>query len=173
VLEPEERHALLLATRQHAPDWYPLVLLYDRAGVRLGEATGLYIADVRFLTGTLRVARTLDERTGAPGLPKFGPRVVDLSPDLAAVLKQHIAGLKGAALAGGTILGPWLFPSRVGTPLNASGVRRALRRIARLAGLESVSPHDLRHTFGDTLAKTQSPQYVQQQLGHSSIQLHM
>jgi integrase len=169
VLELGERQALFLATRQHAADWYPLFLVYDRAGLRCGEGIGLHVDDVRFATGKLNVVRTLDERTGAEGPPKFGPRVVDLSPELAAVLKLHIAGLKRAALARGATPGPWLFASRDGGQLDASNVRRALRRVALKAGLGGVSPHDLRHTFGDVLARTQSPQYVQQQLGHRDV----
>jgi integrase len=169
VLELEERAALSLATRQHAPAWYPLLLVYDRAGLRCGEGIGLHVDDVRFATGKLNVVRTLDERTGAEGPPKFGPRVVDLSPELVAVLKLHVAGLKRAILAAGATPGPWLFPSRDGGPLDASNVRRVLRRVALKAGLGSVSPHDLRHTFGDVLARTQSAQYVQQQLGHRDV----
>jgi integrase len=169
VLELGERRALFLATRQHAADWYPLLLVYDRAGLRCGEGIGLHVDDVRFATGKLNVVRTLDERSGAEGPPKFGPRVVDLSPELAAVLKLHIAGLKRAALAAGGTLAPWLFPSRDGGPLDASNVRRVLRRVALKAGLGGVSPHDLRHTFGDTLARRETPQYVQQQLGHRDV----
>src|SRR5262249_20741698 len=78
-------------------------------------------------------------------------------------------GLEAAAEANGTTLGKWLFPSTVGTMLDASNIRRAFRRLSGLAGLESVSPHDLRHTFGSTLATRELPQYVQQQMGHRDI----
>ena len=34
-----------------------------------------------------------------------------------------------------------------------------------------MTPHDLRHTFGSTLATEELPQYVQQQMGHASVQI--
>ena len=58
-----------------------------------------------------------------------------------------------------------------GTPLEARNVRRALARFAQKAGLGHVTPHDLRHTFGSTLATEELPQYVQQQMGHASVQI--
>jgi integrase len=169
VLSPDERRALFGELRGDDRRWYALFAVYDRAGLRLGEGIGLHRDDVRVASLTLHVRRTLDERTGAEGPPKFGPRVVALSPELAAVLKQHSTNVKREALARGIALGPWLFASETGGPLDPSNVRRTLRRVAALAGLGRVSPHDLRHTFGDTLARTQSPQYVQQQLGHRDV----
>jgi len=175
VLEPAERRALLEAARQDGDGgWYPLLLTYDRAGLRCGEAIALEVSDVRFEARKLRVKQAIDDHTGEleeyDSSPKHGPRMVDLSPGLAEVLDAHIAGLEAAAAATGKKLGRWLFPSAAGTPLDAHNVRRALRRLSKLAGLEStVSPHDLRHTFGSTLATTELPQYVQQQMGHRDI----
>src|SRR5262245_11201592 len=171
VLEHDERCRLFDAVRRYGPAWYPLLLTYDRAGLRLGEGIALEIDDVRFATGKLNVRQALDERAGTLGTPKHGPRLVDLAPGLADVLAAHITGLKRAALERGQPLGRWLFPSRAGTPLDARNVRRALARFARKAGLGHVTPHDLRHTFGSTLATEELPQYVQQQMGHASVQI--
>jgi integrase len=172
TLEPTARRLLLEAIRAHAPAWYPLLLTYDRAGLRLGEGIGLELDDARLASGRLNIHQAVNERSGALEPPKHGTRIVELSPMLAAVLRAHIAGLKRAALATGTPLAPWLFPSLKGTALDARNVRRALARCARKAGLGSVTPQDLRHTFGSTLAaRGESPQYVQQQMGHASVQL--
>jgi integrase len=171
VLDQDERQRLLDATRRDAPAWYPLLLTYDRAGLRLGEGLALEPEDIRFVAGKINIRQALDERTGTLGTPKHGPRLVDLAPGLADVLAAHIAGLKRAALERGQPLGRWLLPSRAGTPLEARNVRRALARIARRAGLGHVTPHDLRHTFGSTLATEELPQYVQQQMGHASVQI--
>src|SRR5215813_6283030 len=170
VLEPAERRALLEAARTDGEGaWYPLVLVYDRAGLRLGEGRALEVSDVRFEARKLRIRQAADDETNDLEEPKHGPREVDLSPGLAEVLEAHISGLEAAAAANGKKLERWLFPSTVGTMLDASGIRRAFRRLSALAGLESVSPHDLRHTFGSTLATRELPQYVQQQMGHRDI----
>src|SRR5262249_35911279 len=150
---------------------HPLLLTYDRAGLRLGEGIALEIDDVRFATGKLNVRQALDERTHELGLPKHGPRLVDLAPGLMDVLTVHVRELKRAALERGQPLARWLFPSQAGTPLDARNVRRAVARFARKAGLGRVTPHDLRHTFGSTLATEELPQYVQQQMGHASVQI--
>ena len=168
VLEPAARRALLEAARSDGP-WYPLLLTLDRAGLRLGEVLALEIPDVRFEPRKLRIRQAFDDETGALETPKHGPRFVDLSPGLAEVLEAHISGLELAATTAGRPVGRWLFPSEEGTPLDAANVRRALRRLSTVAGLERVTPQDMRHTFGSTLATTELPQYVQQQMGHRDI----
>lgn len=170
VLEPAGRRALSEAARTDGGGiWYPLVLTLERAGLRLGEVLGLEISDVRFEARKLRIRQALDGETGDLESPKHGPRLVDLSPGLAEVLEAHIAGLERAATAEGRKVGKWLFPSEAGTPLDAANVRRALRRLSKVAGLEPVTPQDLRHTFGSTLATRELPQYVQHQMGHRDI----
>jgi integrase len=175
VLEPGERRALLAAALGDGDgEWYPLVLTFDRAGLRLGEGLGLEISDVRFEARKLRVRQAIDGETGEVETPKHGPREVDLSPGLAEVLDKHIRGLVAAAEAEGRKLGRWLFHSGAGTPLDAANVRRGFRRLSKAAGFsEAVTPQDLRHTFGSTLATTELPQYVQQQMGHRDINTTM
>jgi len=179
VLEAAERKALLEAARtDEGGAWYPLVLTYDRAGLRCGEALALEVSDIRFEARKLRIKQALDDKTGEleryDSSPKHGPRLVDLSPQLAEILEAHISGLEAAAAAAGRKMGKWLFPSEAGTPLDAHNVRRVFRRLSKAAGLEErVTPHDLRHTFGSTLAATELPQYVQQQMGHRDISTTM
>src|SRR5215467_9948567 len=164
VLEPAERKALLAAARTPAEAaWFPLVLTLARE-----------VSDIRFEARKVRVKQTRDAETGELGEPKHGPRLVDLSPALADVLEAHISGLEVAAAESGTKLGRLLFPSEAGTMLDAHNVRRALRRLSKAAGFDApVTPQDLRHTFGSTLATSELPQYVQQQMGHRDISTTM
>src|SRR5262249_34905002 len=109
VLDQEERQRLFDATRRYAPAWYPLLLTYDRAGLRLGEGLALEPDDIRFVAGKINIRRALDERTRTLGKPKHGPRLVDLAPGLADVLAAHIAGLKRAASSAGSRSGAGSF----------------------------------------------------------------
>jgi integrase len=175
VLPADALAALTTATRRGEKAWYPLLLTYTRAGLRLGEAIALEVTDFHTDPPLLRVRQGFDQRSMRLETPKHGPRDVDLSlsPELVAVLRAQVAGLKKHALKTGRPLTRWLFPSRAGTPIQARNVERAVARLGRRAGLaHPVSPQDLRHTYGTRLIEAGvSPVYVQRQLGHASIQL--
>lgn len=68
---------------------------------------------------------------------------------------------------------PWVFPSAAWTPQDHANVGKVFRRTLKHAGLPThFSPHSLRHTFASLLlADGVSPAYVQEQLGHASIEL--
>ena len=72
---------------------------------------------------------------------------------------------------------PWLFPTRNGSKLDSSHLRRMVKRYARRAGIsevERVSPHTLRHTFATDLYKeTKNIRLVQKALGHSDLSTTM
>jgi integrase len=178
VLDADEVARLEVYTKASAPGWLPLLLVYMRAGLRLGEAVALEVDDFTPAGGgSLRVRQAIDFITGKLGPPKFGPRVVDLtlSPQLVAILKAQVAGLKQHAVKTARIGPRWLFPSASakGTPLGPRNVNRAIARLGEQAGLpRPVSPQDLRHTYATLLIEAGcTPAYVQQQLGHASIQL--
>ena len=70
---------------------------------------------------------------------------------------------------------PWIFPDRrVGEPYDHKVVRVAFARFAKAAGLTQFrfSPKSLRHTYASQmLAMGWSPAYVQEQLGHATIEM--
>jgi integrase len=67
----------------------------------------------------------------------------------------------------------WVFCTDAGTPLDESRVRKIFSKVLKRAELPPhFSPHCLRHSFASLLLQQgESPQYVQEQLGHSSITL--
>jgi integrase len=171
ALDRAQTVQLLEATRTGAPGWYPFVLTLARTGLRLGETLMLRLDDYSPTAGTLRIERAWDAKHHCEGTPKHGPRVVDVSPELAAILDAHAAALAKVVGLDGTPMVPWLFPSQIGTMLEGRNVRRALTTLARRARLgRPLRPHDLRHTFGSQLiAAGASPVYVQRQMGHASV----
>src|SRR5262249_31004652 len=89
ALDREQTHRLLEHTRTVEPAWYPLVLLLVRAGLRIGEALMLRLKDYNTTARTLRVERAWNAKHRREEEPKHGARMVDVSPQLAAVLDTH------------------------------------------------------------------------------------
>ena len=89
------------------------------------------------------------------------------------LLRLQVARKTEALKRGWSEMPTWLFCTEVGTPLDASRVRKAFARTLQAAALPAhFSPHCLRHTFASLLLQQgESPAYVQRQLGHASIQL--
>jgi hypothetical protein len=65
----------------------------------------------------------------------------------------------------------WLFCNEVGTMLDPDNVRhRVFYKLLETTGLRRIRIHDLRHTFATRLLMNgESPAYVKEQMGHSSI----
>ena len=64
-----------------------------------------------------------------------------------------------------------LFASSKGTPLDTQNlVNRRFKPLLKRAGIHDIRWPDLRHTYA-TLPRGVHPKYVQQSLGHTSIQL--
>jgi integrase len=80
---------------------------------------------------------------------------------------------KADALKAGTPMTPWVFCNRDGAPLDGDNMRkRVFYRVLEVAKLEGVRVHDFRHTYASHLIQQgESPVYVKEQLGHSSIQV--
>ncbi len=92
---------------------------------------------------------------------KTGPRQVLLSPEARAIIEQQPRS--GS---------PWVFPS----PVNPARARVDLslwkRVLRKLAGIEDVRLHDLRHTFASQAAMQGIPlPVVARLLGHAQVQM--
>ena len=60
-----------------------------------------------------------------------------------------------------------LFCSREGTPLTTNNVRRQLRHVMNLAGIEGVTPHKFRRTVATTINESAGVELASQLLGHT------
>ncbi len=107
--------------------------------------------------------------------PKSGEsRRVDMSRELTQTLKDLQTERQLEAAANGWAEIPlWVFCSETGGLLHPHNLRdRVFYRLLKAAGLRQVRFHDLRHTFASLLLQQgESPVYVKEQMGHSSIQV--
>jgi integrase len=169
-----QRQFFLATALREAPRYYPFFFVLAGTGMRLGEALGLQQGDADYSTRTIRIARAFSE-DGTLDTPKSGHgRTVDMSQALADALDAHErTRLRDKLKHGWAELPPWLFMTKAGTPLDPANVRRAMQRILKAARLpEHFTPHCLRHTYASLLlADAISPVYVQEQLGHATIEL--
>lgn len=139
----------LLTTEQFAA-------LHDAADEETTKNSVLFRRYLRFLALTgareqeaLKVRRREDVdftrarvRIGAEGVAKNSKeRFVDFSPELEALLREHIAALPADT--------SWLFPSpqRGKKDVHARTLRESLLAARKKAGLTPVGFHDLRHFF--------------------------
>ena len=111
VFTPKEEQQILEMVKESLPDYYPFVLFLFRTGVREGEAVALQPGDLDFQSRYAWICRNYTAGH-LEDSPKSGKsRKVDLSKDLVAVLKDHLA-LQEAEAALHQIPKPtWVFTS--------------------------------------------------------------
>jgi len=171
-LTREEVATLLETAKAKAPRFYPLFLCAVRTGLRMGELLALRWEDLDFHGRFIEVSRSYTHWTITT--PKSGEsRRVDMSKELAHVLQDLLLERQVDAGATKTEVPPWLFCSETGGLLHPHNLRdRVFYGLLKKAELRQVRFHDLRHTFASLLLQQgESPVYVKEQMGHSSIQI--
>jgi len=169
----EEVSIFLEAARQRAPRYYPLFLCAVRTGLRLGELLALQWDDLDYHGRFIEVQRNYTR--GRVSTPKSGEsRRVDMSRELTQALKDLYTERQLETAANGWKDMPlWVFCNEVGGLLDPDNLRkRVFYGLLRASGLRHIRFHDLRHTFASLLLQQgESPVYVKEQMGHSSIQV--
>ncbi|MDQ3104656.1 MAG: tyrosine-type recombinase/integrase, partial [Actinomycetota bacterium] len=119
--------------------------------------------DVDFLRRTIAVQRQVQRARGVVEvrLPKYGSeREVYVADELAAML---------ARLVESGIRGPWLFSGASDAPPSGSTLNSRWLATCRLAGVEGLHTHHLRHYFASGLiADGCDVVTVQRALGHAN-----
>jgi len=148
----------LLAAAKREGEFYPLIVVLLRAGLRSGEARALRWEDTDLRAGLIHVRRS--EWRGTYSSPKSNQhRTVPMSGLVRDVLQAH-RHLKGELV----------FCNEDGSGIQTWQLREALKRCCRRAGLRHVSPHTLRHTFASHLAMRGVPlKAIQELLGHAGL----
>jgi integrase len=165
VLPTAEQISTVMAAAE--PRFEAFVALAAFAGLRLGEAAGLQVGDLNFLSRSLDVRRQV-QRGDAGALeiraPKCGSeRTVFLADGLLELLSRHIATHRQS-----NDPRRWLFEASPGLPPHQNSVGHQWRRACRRAGVTEVTLHDLRHFYASGLiAAGCDVVTVQRALGHA------
>lgn len=171
-LTREELATFLAVTKEKAPRLAPLFLCAARTGLRQGELLALQWDDVNVAGRFLEVRRSITH--GAMTTPKSGEsRRVDLSRELTETLRALEIDRHLETITRGCEETPaWIFCDEQGRMFHHNVVRKAFHALLKAAGVRRVRFHDLRHTFASLLLQNgESPVYVKEQMGHSSIQV--
>jgi len=162
ILTPEQIRALLEA----APDIKSktLFMIAVLTGMRQGEILGLKWDDIDWTTGQAQVKRTFNYKRFYEPKSKTSKRKIDLAPQLIAQLKEWQLACPPNNL-------DLVFPNGEGKPIDASNlIHRIFSPALKKAKLPKIRWHDLRHCYASLLIdQSESPKYIQTQMGHSSI----
>ncbi|OGP49634.1 MAG: hypothetical protein A2Y79_04875 [Deltaproteobacteria bacterium RBG_13_43_22] len=164
-LTPEEIQLLL---KQEDPKWGPIILTAVLTGMREEEILGLQWGDIDWNQGQIYINRTLQEGGFYNPKTKTSRRKIDIDPGLLTELKKwKLRCPKGEY--------EMVFPNSVGNPMDATHMlRRIFYPALSRAKVAKIRFHDLRHTNASLRIEAgQNPKYIQEQLGHSSIQVTM
>jgi site-specific recombinase XerD len=156
ALSRKEQYALLRAVlKEGRPRDYAIVQLLLQAGLRVGELCALRLADVE-----------ISERKGRAMIRQGKGqkwREVSLNADARKALSEYLATRP-------RVSHDYIFVGQRGEPLQPRGVQLMLSRHVSSAGLEGISPHSLRHTFGKSLVDAGvSLDRVAALMGHSKL----
>lgn len=142
-------------------------------GLRCSELCGLMWKDIDFKNKTIHICRA---STGLNGhatvdLPKSGTsiRVLPLSTSLCELLKKESAGKSG-----------YICQTQQGGVFEDTGFTRTrydiffkdMKKEAKYAHIERLTPHEMRHTCGTLLyARTGDIYAISKYMGHSSVEV--
>jgi len=156
----------------------PFLALYHLAiktGLRMGELLGLQWGDLQWVSGRLYVQRQLQDIRGQGYVfqdPKTraGRRTILLGEGTLQAFREHreYQQLQKAFVGDRWQENDLIFPSKIGTSLDASNLRLDFNRVIARAGVPKVRFHDLRHTAASLMLNNGIPVIVVSRiLGHS------
>lgn len=168
-LTVNEAKLFLDTCQKHFAEYHPFFLCALLTGMRLGELLGLQWGDIDWNSKFITVQRSF--RRGRLDRTKTGKtRRVDMSDQLYACLKRLYVQRKREAIKQGMSAPVESIFQKGGKHISQNSIRNVFKRILKKAGLRHIRPHDMRHTFASLLLSNgESPVYVKEQLGHSSI----
>ncbi|MGC3956270.1 MAG: tyrosine-type recombinase/integrase [Propionicimonas sp.] len=136
---------------------------------RIGEVLAIRRRDID-ITGSvpsIRISGTIVSNRGEPTHRQDHPktarsrRTVAIPSFTAEAVRRRLARLEDSSLDA------LLFRSRDGTPLTTNNVRRQLRHVLDLAGIEGVTPHMFRRSVATAINEHAGVELAAELLGHT------
>lgn len=127
-------------------------------GARVSEASGLLLENVDFKLAQVKVYGKGSKE-----------RIIPVHDMALRAMQSYLALARPKLLKGKSC--EFFFVSTRGNAMSPDAIRKMFKATLREAGLEeSLSPHDMRHTFAsDVLSGGADLRSVQEMLGHSSL----
>lgn len=156
--------ALLTTAKENFTNFYPLLQTALATGMRRGELLALTWNDIDFEHCQIRVNKSLNFGKAEETKTKNSIRNVVFPQKLVSVLLEW----KNKAPKSNIV-----FCNCNGGYMDANNmVRRYFKPCLKLAGIKDIRFHDLRHTYASLMISKHMPiKFIQQQMGHSSIQV--
>lgn len=189
ILNDEEIKILLETSKDS--QLYPVFVVALGTGMRIGEILGLTWDNINFENGMIDVQKTLCYLpNNGIALYEFhtpktkaGKRQIPITKEVKKVLLDQKAWKDKIAVRHNPRAGMenLVFCSKTNNPINEANIRGAIRYLVMKINrenpnlnFESLTPHNLRHTFATkAIAKGIRPKTLQKLLGHSSLQMTM
>ncbi|WP_036278224.1 tyrosine-type recombinase/integrase [Microbacterium sp. CH12i] len=134
---------------------------------RIGEVLAIRRRDIDLSVPSVRITGTIISPKGEPTTRQDHPktarsrRTIQLPGFAAQAVRLRLKQLD--------TIDPdaLLLCSRAGTPLTTNNVRRQLRHVMNIAGIEGVTPHKFRRTVATTINENAGVELASQLLGHT------
>ena len=175
VLDRDQLRLVLAAVRDS--QWYAVLVLMAKTGLRRGEALALRWQDIDLDGARLHVRQTLEQVGSAvvvtpPKTPR-SRRTVALDSTTVEVLKRLRTEQREVLLATG-IRSELCWFREDGSPRRPASLTQFWSRMSVRSGLGSIHLHALRHTHATQLLRAGvSPKVVAERLGHASVAFTM
>jgi integrase len=169
VFSAAEIKLLLQHAAHRTPMTHAMVFTLARTGLHISELMGLRVEDLDFERREIHVRRTGGNHARGPGyyggIKNSQARIVDMSLQPQGALRSWVATLSEGQ--------GWLFPAKHGRPMTPNSFYTVhWWPLFDDELLKYRKPHMLRYTRATHLLwQDESPVYVKEQLGHSSIRM--
>lgn len=163
-LDTFDIRALLETAKIEFPTFYPLLQTAIATGMRRGELLALTWNDIDLDRKLIRVNKSFHNGRVEETKTKNSVRNVCIPNNLSDVLKnwKRVAPKSNIVFCNST--GNHIDPDNM--------VKRYFKPCLEKAGVKNIRFHDLRHTYASLMIAKKIPiKFIQQQMGHSSIQV--
>ena len=147
------------------PDYYEMIFIWSRTGLRPGEMYALKWTNVDYFNKKILIREThLSSGHDGPPKTEHSLRDIQMRPEVFEAFKRQEAR---TFLQDG-----YVFLTHANRPFSDAFMRKKFRLLTKLAGLKYRSPKHMRHTFATLhIAAGENITWVSKMLGHSSVEI--